>query len=86
MEIALLGLSIICGITSFVCWIWTVVTAFREGSGAEGILSICPLVGFILGWIHVGDWNHAKVMIPWSVCVVINIALQAAAGAMVAQG
>ena len=78
MEVVVGGFALIVGLVSLVCWIWTIVRAFQEGETASGILSICPLVGFIIGRINSGSWNHTKVMIVWSICIVINILLNVA--------
>lgn len=68
-------LTIPVGLVSLACWIYTIVVAFQKGSVVLGIVSICPLVGFILGWVKNGEWGHQKVMIVWSICIVINLIL-----------
>lgn len=82
MEIAILGLSAIVGLVSLACWIWTIVTAFRHGEALIGILCICPLVGFIMGWVKSAEWAHQQVMMVWSGCVVINIVLNVVVSSM----
>lgn len=36
----------------------------------------CPLVGFILGWINVKEWNHQPVMLAWTVATILNLVVQ----------
>ena len=75
--------GMVAGLVSLVCWILTVVKAFQSGKTSNGILSICPLVGFILGWINVKDWNHQPVMLAWTVAILLNIVAQVLAGGAV---
>lgn len=77
MEIIFSLLALVAGIGSLVCWIWTIVVAFKEGDGPLlGIFSICGIVGFIIGWIHNAAWAHTKVMIAWSICIIVGIIAQ----------
>ncbi|XAL98245.1 hypothetical protein OT109_11610 [Phycisphaeraceae bacterium D3-23] len=75
--VALLSLlSIPVSLVSLACWIYTIVVAFKKEEGPLfGILCICPLVGLILGWVKHAEWDHTKVMMVWTACVVINIIL-----------
>ncbi len=75
--IALLGLlSIPVSLVALVCWIMTIIVAFKKEEGPLfGILCICPLIGLILGWVKNKEWDHQKVMLVWTACVVINIIL-----------
>ncbi len=75
MGMIIVGLSAVCGLVSLGCWIFTIVRAFQSGDTVAGIVSICPLGAFILGWINAGKWNHMGVMAVWSICIVINIVL-----------
>jgi len=77
----LLLLSGVIGIVNIVCWIMTIVKAFSNGETVVGILCLCPLVAFIMGWVKSGEWNHGMIMIIWSVCFVANIGLNFVASA-----
>ena len=68
--------GMVAGLVSLVCWILTVVKAFQSGTTSNGVLSICPLVGFILGWINVKEWNHQPVMLAWTVATILNLVVQ----------
>jgi len=65
--------GMIAGIVSLVCWILTVIKAFQSGSTTNGVLSICGIIGFVLGWMNVKQWNHQPVMIAWTVSTLIGI-------------
>jgi hypothetical protein len=70
----LLGIiGLIVGLGSAACWIYTIVRLFQIGKTIEGVCAICPLVGFILGWVRVKELNHQKVMVIWSVLLVVSI-------------
>ena len=71
--IALLTIPV--GLVALACWIYTIVVAFQKGSVVLGVVSICPLVGFIIGWVKNKEWDHTKVMAVWSICIVINLIL-----------
>ncbi len=79
METVLIGLSGIIGLVSLGCWIFTIVRAFQAGDTTSGILCICPLIGLIIGWMNHTAWNHTKVMMIWTACVIFNILMQVVA-------
>lgn len=72
--------GMVAGLVSLVCWILTVVKAFQRGTTTTGVLSICGLIGFILGWINVKEWDHQPVMIAWSVAFLLAIIVQVLGG------
>lgn len=72
MLIVLGGISLIVGLGSLVCWIYTVVVAFQNENPTVGVLCLCPLIGLIMGFVHMKDWGHDKVMIIWSIFVVME--------------
>ena len=75
----LFPLAIIVGVGSLVCWILVLVKIFQANQIGLGILGIiCPLFTFIYGWVKSGEWKIQKLMLIWTVLVVINIALSAA--------
>ena len=45
-----------------------------------GFLSICGLIGFIVGWVKSGELDHQGVMLAWTVAIAGNIGLQVMAG------
>jgi hypothetical protein len=77
LQLAVVLLSIT-GLVSLGCWIMTIIKAFQNNDTTAGIFSICPLVGFILGWINASKWNHGTIMLVWTVCIVISIVIQVA--------
>ncbi|MFK7788045.1 MAG: hypothetical protein AB8C95_00960 [Phycisphaeraceae bacterium] len=66
-------LSIPVSLVALACWIYTIVVAFQKDSVLMGVLSICPLIGLILGWINHAKWDHTKVMVVWTGCIIVNI-------------
>lgn len=68
-------LAAITSITSLICWIMTLIKAFQSGNTTNGVLSICPLVGFILGWMNSKAWGHQPVMIAWTIAILASIAI-----------
>ena len=65
------------GITSLVCWIMNIVIAFRKEDGILlGVLSICGIIGFIIGWIKVKQWGHQTLMIVWTLAILIGLLLR----------
>ncbi|HEY0010255.1 MAG TPA: hypothetical protein VGB55_16140 [Tepidisphaeraceae bacterium] len=73
-------LLILISVVSLACWIYTLVRLFQAGKTLEGILSICPLVGFIIGWVRARELDHTKVMLIWTVAIILNLILNFAVG------
>jgi len=68
------------GLGALICWILVIVAAFKkEEKPLMGILSIvlCSLGGFIIGWVHSKKWAIQKVMIIWTILVVVILGLYA---------
>lgn len=84
MAMVILIISLLTSLVSLGCWIWTVVRAFQSGKPVLGIVSLCPLVAFIIGWINVKEWNHQLAMTIWSIVFLINLLLRVAAGVLAA--
>ena len=94
MEIILLilmGLSVLIGLGSFVCWIMVIIKAFQsEESPLMGILCIvlCGLGAFIIGWIKNSEWRITQLMMIWTglfiASIVIQVITMAIAGAAAA--
>ncbi|HMO15444.1 MAG TPA: hypothetical protein PKD64_13570 [Pirellulaceae bacterium] len=76
MSFILSAILMLAGLVSLVCWILTIVTAFKHNETLLGILSICGIVGFIIGWIKHKEWNHKQVMLIWSVAFAATIIFQ----------
>jgi FtsH-binding integral membrane protein len=82
MIYVLMGLSLIVALASLGCWIYTVVVAFQNEDTIIGVVCLCPLIGFIMGFVKMKEWGHEKVMAVWGVCFAINLVLQVVAGAL----
>ena len=68
------------GIGILVCFILVLVQMFKRGQLGIGIacivLAFCGigfLVAFILGWIRHREWGLTKVMLVWTVCIILSI-------------
>lgn len=75
-----MGISMLLGIGSLVCWIMTLIKMFQDeekggvGSGIVGV--ICGLWAFIWGWQnHARHEGHKKIMMIWTGCFLGSIAL-----------
>ena len=58
---------------SFACWIVTLIAMFKGDKVLPAILGIiCPLWAFIWGWMNQSKLPHNKLMIGWTVCIIIG--------------
>lgn len=58
----------------FICWIMVVVKAFKNEEGPlMGILALvfCTLGGLIVGWINAGKWNCKKLMVWYTLLLIL---------------
>lgn len=59
---------------SLVCWIIVLVQIFKRAGVGLGILGIlCSLFAFIYGWVKAKEWGIQKLMIVWTILVVIGL-------------
>jgi hypothetical protein len=69
-------LSAIVGIAVFVLFIMVLIKLFQNEGTGKGILGlICALYTFVWGWMKHKELNITKVMIAWSVLIVISMIL-----------
>lgn len=86
LALILLLLSIGAGIASLVCFILVVIEMFKRNETGIGIativLTVCTgfgtLLAFVYGWVKASEWGLKKVMVAWTILLVVNIALVAA--------
>jgi hypothetical protein len=79
--------AILIGLAQMVCLVIVIVEMFKRGETAIGIvcavLSVCTgvgaLIAFVYGWIKSSEWGLRKVMLAWTICLVINLVLAFAA-------
>ena len=79
--------AILIGLVQLVCLVLVIVEMFKRGETAIGIvcavLSLCTgigaLIAFVYGWIKSSEWGLRKVMLAWTICLVLNLALAFAA-------
>ncbi len=64
------------GLGSLVCFIMVVIKLFQQKGALHGILGIiCGLYTFIWGWMNAASLNIKKVMLIWTVLLVVGIIL-----------
>lgn len=62
------------GLVAFVCWIMVLVKMFKtQESPLMGIIGIfCSLWAFIWGWINAGKYGLTKLMVIWTVAIIVS--------------
>lgn len=89
MALGLLGiLAMLAGLGCLVLWIIVLIKQFQTAGPLHGIIGIitCSIWTFIWGWMNAGKLNIQKLMLIWTVLVVIYVVLYiAGAGAMISQ-
>ncbi len=83
MALLITILQVIVGLVSLACFILVVVKMFQNGQTALGVVCIVllfcvgigALIAFIIGWVNAQRWGITNIMVAWSVCVVIGVAL-----------
>lgn len=64
------------GLASLVCFIMVVIKLFQQKGVLHGILGIiCGLYTFIWGWMNAATLNIKKVMLIWTVLLIVGIIL-----------
>ena len=62
---------------ALVCFVMVLIKLFQEKGPLHGILGIlCGLYTFIWGWIESARLGIKKIMIIWSVLLIVSIILQ----------
>jgi hypothetical protein len=74
------------GIGSLVCWIMVLIKMFQNEKPLIGVLGIlCSLWAFIWGWMKATSLGLKKIMMLWTLCLVITIIGNIINGASIAQ-
>lgn len=57
------------------CWIFILIKMFKTESGPlQGIIGIlCGLWAFIWGWMNAGKLGVQKIMLIWTVAILVSI-------------
>jgi len=81
-------MTIIYGISvlgSIICFIMVLIQLFKAKGALHGILGlICSLYTFIWGWINAKTLNLSKLMLIWTICLLVSMATGAVAAASAA--
>ena len=66
-------LASLASIGSLVCWIMILIKMFQNDKVILAILGIlCPLWAFIWGWMNKDKAAHPKLMLIWTICIVVG--------------
>ena len=76
------GVGILAGLAGFVCFIMVLVKSFQRSGPGIGIVGIitCGIATFIWGWIKSKEFNLTKIMLLWTVVIIISIGANVTAG------
>lgn len=83
-ALGLLGiLSLLVMLGCLICWIMVLIKQFQIGGVVHGIIGIitCGIWTFIWGWMNADSAGIKKIMMIWSVLIVISLILRFAFGA-----
>jgi len=80
------------GLAAFVCYILVVIKMFQKGDQTMGLVSaigflVCGLgylVAFVYGWMKAAEWDIKKIMLGWTACLLVNLAVFCIASAAIA--
>ena len=87
MGILVILAMVVC-LASLVCWIMVLIKQFQNAGAVHGIIGIitCGIWSLIWGWMNATKLNIKKLMLVWTLLLVIYIILYiAGAGAMFSQ-
>jgi hypothetical protein len=69
-----LGLITLSGFASLPCWAIVIFKMFKNDKPLVAVLGIlCWPWAFIWGWMKSGTLSIKKVMIPWTLCIVLGV-------------
>ena len=64
------------GLASLVCFVMVVIKLFQQKGALHGILGIlCGIYTFVWGWMNAATLNIKKLMLIWTVLIVVGIIL-----------
>ena len=86
MAVVISGLAGLCGLGSLICWIMVLIKMFKDeeaGGVGKGIFGlICGLYALIWGWQNGERLGIKKIVLVWTIIVVVQIVLQVLAGVL----
>ena len=83
-ALGLLGILMILACLGYlICWIIVLIKQFQTAGVVHGIIGIitCGIWTFIWGWMNADSAGIKKIMMIWSVLIVISLILRFAFGA-----
>jgi hypothetical protein len=86
MTTLLGALTALTGIGLFICAIIVLIQLFKVKGAGHGILGIlCGLYPFIWGWINATTLNLKKVMLAWTILLIVFLVLEGVLMAAIAK-
>jgi len=74
MELAVLGVAVLVGLGSLICFIIVLIKLFQDEGVGKGILGlICSIYTFIWGWQNADRHDMKPLMMIWTVLFIISI-------------
>ncbi len=67
-------------LVALACWIIVIVKVFQSNNVVMGICSLCPLVAFIFGWMKSSELGLQKIMLTWTIIILVNIVISVVFG------
>jgi hypothetical protein len=79
--LTLIGLvALVIWLGSLVCFVMVLIKLFQEKGALHGIMGlICGLYTFVWGWIHNARLGIKKIMMIWTVLLIVGMVLQGVA-------
>ncbi|MCC6546459.1 hypothetical protein IT570_04760 [Candidatus Sumerlaeota bacterium] len=73
----LLAIAAISSLVSFACAIYVGIQIYKEKGIVHALIAIicCQLYGFVWGWSSWQDSRKMQVMLIWTICILISLAL-----------
>ena len=66
---------------SLVCYVMVLIKLFPAEGALKGILAlVCGLYAFVWGWMNAGRFGLKNIMLAWTVCILLTMALGAMVG------
>ncbi len=67
-------LSVFINLCIFIfCWLVTVRRVFTIEGGCAGVLSLIPIISYVIGLSKMSSWDYKRVMIIWTTAIICNL-------------
>lgn len=93
MGFLLWAIAGVCWIVSLVCFVMVLIAMFKNDQTVLGIVCIVTIfcgiggiIAFIMGWIKASQWDIQKIMLAWTVAIILSLVLGGAGSALAPGG